>query len=154
MLKEVIHAHGHGNVTATHRSTFEVSMDRDISTAADCIIAVGADKGAASLSGSFKNAASMDDAFITVAISSGGFKDTVTGWGSKDMTFTVEDSMVFRTSNYVCGRTVMIYADKPAARLDRDLIKALMEKNEAIIEMTVERKERQKPSLDTLFGDG
>jgi hypothetical protein len=129
-------------------------MDPDISTAADCIIAVSADKGAASLSGPFRNAASRDDAFITVAISSGGFKDTVTGWGSKDMTFTVEDSMVFRTSNYVCGRTVMIYADKPAARLDRDLIKALMGKNEAIIEMTVERKERPKPSLDTLFGDG
>jgi hypothetical protein len=154
MLKEVIHAHGHGNVTATHRSTFEISMDPDISTAADCIIAVGADKGSASLSGSFKNAASRDDAFITVTISSGGFKDTVTGWGSKDMTFTVEDSMVFRTSNYVCGRTVMIYADKPAARLDRNLIKALMEKNEAIIEMTVEMKELPKPSLDTLFGDG
>ena len=153
MLKEVIHAHGHANVTATHRSTFEITRDADISTTADCIIAVGADKGAASLSEEFKQAASRDDAFITAVILSGSYKDTVAGWGSKDMTFTVEDSMVFRVSNYVCGRTVMIYADKPAARLDRALIKALMGKNDAIIEMTVERKERPKPSLDTLFGD-
>lgn len=153
MLKEIIHARGHRNIMGTHRSTFEVTRDADISPAADCIIAVGADKGAASLSEGFKKAASRDDAFITVAIASGGFKDTVTGWGSKDMTFTVEDSMVFRASNYVCGRTVMIYADKPAARLDRGLIEALKGKNDAIIEMTVERKKRPKPSLDTLFGD-
>jgi hypothetical protein len=54
-------------------------------------------------------------------------------------------------SNYVCGRTVMIYADKPAARLDRALIKALAEGNKAIIELSIEYKERPKPSFDFLF---
>jgi hypothetical protein len=151
MLKEVVHGRGHPRITALHRSTFEVTRDEDISAAADCIIAVGADKGAASLSEPFKRAAARDDAFLTCTIESGGFRDTVTGWGSTDMTFTMEDSMVFRISNYVCGRTVMIYADKPAARLDRNLIKALRAENKAIIELTVERKERPKPSFDTLF---
>lgn len=150
-IKEVVHARGHRNVTGTHRSTFEVTRDEDISTAADCIIAVGADKGAAALSGDFRQAASREDAFITCVIKSGGFEDTVTGRGSKDMAFTVEDSMVFRVSNHVCGRTVMIYADKPAARLDRKLVKALAEGNDAIIELTVERKERPEPSFDMLF---
>ncbi len=101
--KEVIRARGHPNVTGTHGSTFEVTRDDDISSAADCIIAVGADKGAASLSADFKKAAASDDAFITCTIEAGGFRDTVTGWGSKEMTFTVEDSMVFRVSNYVCA---------------------------------------------------
>ncbi len=151
MLKEVVHGRGHPNVTGTHRSTFEVTRDADISRAADCIIAVGADKGAASLSEPFKKVAASDDAFITCAIESGGFRDTVTGWGSKDMTFTVEDSMVFRVSDYVCGRTVMVHADKPAARLDRNLIKALRAENSAVIELAVERKERPRPSFDTLF---
>jgi hypothetical protein len=151
MLIEVVHGHGRPNITGTHRSTFEVTRDEDISAAADCIIAVGADKGAATLSEPFKKAAARDDAFITCTIESGGFRDTVTGWGSKDMTFTVEDSMVFRVSNYVCGRTVMIYADKPAARLDRNLIKALRAENNLVIELKVERKERPKPSFDTLF---
>jgi uncharacterized protein len=151
MLKEVIHGRGHPHVTGTHRSTFEVTRDPEISTAADCIIAVGADKGAASLGETFKNAAASDDAFITCTIEAGGLRDTVTGWGSKDMTFTVEDSMVFRVSNYVCGRTVMIYADKPAARLDRRLVKALAEGNKAIVEIYVEQRERPKPSFDTLF---
>jgi hypothetical protein len=151
MLKEVVHGLGHPRITALHRSTFEVTRDNDITAAADCIIAVGADKGATSLSEEFKSAAATDDAFITCTIEAGGFRDTVTGWGSEKMTFTVEDSMVFRVSNYVCGRTVMIYADKPAARLDRNLIKALRAETKAIIELTVERKERPKPSFDTLF---
>lgn len=151
MLKEVIHAHGHRNVTAAHRSTFEVTRDLEISTSADCIIAVGADKGSASLSEEFKKSAATDDAFLTAVVKAGGHTDTVTGWGSKDMTFTDPDSMVFRVSDYVCGRTVMINADKPAARLDRELAKALKEGKDAIIELTVERKERPKPSFDTLF---
>ncbi|HTX44373.1 MAG TPA: DUF371 domain-containing protein [Methanocella sp.] len=151
MLKEVVHARGHPRITALHPSTFEITRDAEISTAADCIIAVGADKGAASLGEEFKKAAASDDAFLTCAIEAGGFRDIVTGWGSGDMAFTAEDSMVFRVSNYVCGRTAMVYADKPAARLDRNLIKALRAENKAIIELAVERKERPKPSFDTLF---
>lgn len=151
MLKEVVHARGHPHVTGKHRSTFEVTRDEEISTAADCIIAVGADKGAASLSEAFKEAAARDDAFITCTIESGGARDVVTGWGSKAMAFTVGDSMVFRVSDYVCGRTVMIYADKAAARLDRQLIGRLAEGNKAIIELMVEQRERPKPSFDLLF---
>jgi hypothetical protein len=63
----------------------------------------------------------------------------------------VEDSMVFRVSDYVCGRTVMIHADKPAARLDRRLAAALAEGNEAIVELKVEHGERPKPAFDLLF---
>ena len=150
-MKETIHARGHRNVTSMHKSTFEVTRDPDISTSADCIVAVGADKGAASLSEPFKKAAASDDAFITCTLEAGGFKDTVTGWGSKAMTFTVEGSMVFRVSDYVCGRTVMVHADKSAARLDRHLVAALAEGNKAIIELYIERRERPKPSFDHLF---
>ncbi|AFD00743.1 Uncharacterized protein conserved in archaea [Methanocella conradii HZ254] len=151
MHKEVVHGRGHPNVTGTHRSTFEITRDEEISKSADCIIVVGADKGAASLSDGFKKAAAHDDAFITCVIEAGGFRDVVTGWGSEKMTFSVEDSMVFRVSDYVCGRTVMIRADKPAARLDRRLIAALAEGNKAILELSVEQKDRPEPSLDALF---
>lgn len=151
MLKEVIHARGHHNITGTHRSTFEVTRDTEVSRSGDCIIAAGADKGAASLSETFKKAAAMDDAFVTCTIEAGGVKDTVTGWGSKNMTFTAEDSMVFRVSDYVCGRTVMVNADKPAARLDRRLISKLAEGNKATIELYIEQRERPEPSFDLLF---
>ncbi len=151
MLKEVIHARGHRNVTAGHRSTFEVTVDPEISLAADCIIAVSADKGASSLSKDFKIAAARDDAFMTAHIVCGGFSDNITGWGSPTMTFTDPRSMVFRVSDFVCGRTVMIHADKPAARLNRDLVRSLSEGKDVVVEITIEQKERPKPSFNTLF---
>lgn len=151
MIKEVISARGHRHVTAAHRSTFEVTTDADISTAADCIIAVMADKGAFSLSDEFKRAAARDDSYMAVVITCGGFTDTVTGWGSSKMTFSDPHSMVFRVSDFVCGRTVMIHADKPAARLDRGLVKALSDGREVVVEISVEQRERPQPSFNTLF---
>ena len=150
-VKEVIHASGHGNVTAGHRSTFEVTTESDLSPAGDCIMAVKADKGAASLSKEFKIAAARDDAFMTAHILCGDQSDMITGWGSGTMTFTDPHSMVFRVSDFVCGRTVMIYADKPAARLSRDLVKALSEGKDVVVEITVEQRERPQPSFNTLF---
>lgn len=151
MLKEVIHARGHLNVTATHRSTFEVTTEKDMSLAGDCIIAVSADKGAASLSEAFKVAAACDDAYMITRIACDGSSDTIIGWGSAALTFTDPVSMVFRVSDFACGRTVMIHADKPASRLDRDLVKALAKGKDVVIEITVEQRERPQPSFNTLF---
>jgi hypothetical protein len=151
MTAETVFARGHRNVTALHPSTFEITRDVDISTTADCIIAVGADKGAVTLSEEFRKAAVCEDTIITATITCGGFSDVVTGWGSAKLTFTEESSMVFRVSDFVCGRTVMINADKPAARLDRGLVKALAEGREAVIELKTEKGKRPQPSFDLLF---
>ncbi|MCD1293609.1 DUF371 domain-containing protein [Methanocella sp. CWC-04] len=151
MLKEVIRARGHKNVTATHRSTFEITKDEEISPSADCIIAVSADRSVSGLSDGFRSLLACDDAFITAVITSGDHSDTVTGWGSKDMTLSDTHSAVFRVSDFVCPRTIMIYADKPASRLDRGLVSSLSAGNEVTIELTVEKRERPKPSMDILF---
>lgn len=138
-------------MTGTHPSTYEVTRDPEISAAADCIVAVGADKGAASLSREFKAAAARDDAYITCSIEAGGARDVVRGWGSRALTFTDENSMVFRVSGFTCGRTVMVNADRPAAGLDRLLIKKLAAGSPAVVELSVARGERPKPSFDLLF---
>jgi len=151
MAGEVLRARGHPNVTALHKSTFEVTRDRDISTAADCIIAVAADRAAGTLSRQFRDAAARDDARITAAIASGGLSDTVEGWGSARMTFSDGRSLVFRVSDFVDGRTVMIGADKPAARLDRALVAQLAAGEPVEIRLTVRREKRPEPVLDTLF---
>lgn len=151
MTAETVFTRGHRNVTALHSSTFEVTRDPEISASADCIIAVNADKGAAMLGEEFKAAASCEDAVITATITCGGHADVVKGWGSARLTFTDPGSMVFRVSDYVCGRTVMVNADKPAARLDRDLIGALAMGKEAMLELKVEKGKRPQPSLDLLF---
>jgi hypothetical protein len=151
MTSETVRARGHRNVTGTHRSTFEVTRDQDIGLAADCIIVVCADRWPAVMSEEFKAAAARDDAKITVEIHCNGHKDTVQGWGSSRMTFTNDRGMVFRVSDYVCGRTVMINADKAARGLDRGLIKALASGSDAMIVLTVERADRPEPSLNVLF---
>jgi uncharacterized protein len=152
MTCETVRARGHPNVTATHRSTFEVTRDRDIGLAADCIIAVCADRWPAGLSGEFKSVAARDDAKITAEIHCEGHKDTVQGWGSSKMTFTGDRGMVFRVSDFVCGRTVMINADKAARGLDRGLINALASGCDAVIVLTVETASRPEPTFETLFG--
>ncbi|CAJ37281.1 DUF371 domain-containing protein [Methanocella arvoryzae] len=151
MTAETVFARGHRNVTALHPSTFEVTRDPEISTTADCIIAVSADKGAAMLSEEFRRAAADEDAIIMATITCAGLTDVVKGWGSAKLTFTDDSSMVFRVSDYVCGRTVMVNADKPAARLNRKLVDALARGNEAVIELKVEKGKRPQPSLDLLF---
>lgn len=153
MTCETVRARGHRNVTATHRSTFEVTRDADIGLAADCIIAVSADRWPAGFSGEFKTAASRDDARITAEIHCEGHKDTVQGWGSSKMTFVDGRSMVFRVSDFVCGRTVMINADKAARNLDRGLVKALAAGGDVVVVLAVETASRPEPSFETLFGD-
>ncbi|OPY30392.1 MAG: hypothetical protein A4E28_00279 [Methanocella sp. PtaU1.Bin125] len=151
MISETVRARGHRNVTATHRSTFEVTRDPEIGLVADCIVAVAADKSACTLSDSYKKAAASDDAQITAIIRCGVHTDIVTGRGSAQMTFTDDHSMVFRVSNYICGRTVMIYADKAARGLDRGLTAALASGKEAEIELRVEHAPRPGPSFDVIF---
>ena len=151
MVVEMIRAMGHKNVTALHSSTFEITRDAEIALKADCIIAVSADKAAATLTEEFKKAAAGDDAVITATITCDGHTEFVQGWGSPKMTFSDSSSMVFRVSDYVCGRTVMINADKPAARLDQGLIDALAAGKEVRIGLKVEKGTRPQPSFDLLF---
>lgn len=150
---ELVKARGHKNVSALHSSTFEITRDPEISTSADCIIAVCADKAAASLSDEFKISATREDSVIIATITSGDHTETIHGWGSPKMTFTDPASMVFRVSDFVCGRTVMINADRSASRLNRGLIGEIASGKDTLITLRIERGERPKPSLDLLFED-
>jgi hypothetical protein len=152
MTCETVRARGHRNVTGTHRSTFEITRDSDLSLAGDCIIAVCADRWPAGLSGEFKAAAARDDAKIIAEIHCDGYKDIVQGRGSSKMTFSDHRGMVFRVSDFVCGRTIMINADKAARGLDRELIEALAAGGDAVIVLAVESVSRPEPSFETLFG--
>ncbi|HUL62134.1 MAG TPA: DUF371 domain-containing protein [Methanocella sp.] len=151
MVFETVRARGHPNVTATHRSTFELTGDADIGPAADCIIAVRADRSAATLSDRFRAAAARDDARVTAIIRCGGCSDTVIGRGSARMTFADDRSMVFRVSDFVCGRTVMVDADRAARGLDRRLVAALTAGLDVEVELRVDRAARPAPSFDVLF---
>ncbi len=136
-LEETIIAHGHSNILATHRSTLEVTKERNLTREGDCIIAVGANKGAGDLSAGLKKLLRRRDSAIALSIEADGLRELIRGRGHPKLSFQKPECMVFRKSNYVCGRTVMIQADKAAVDINRDLVK-LLRQEATRVEVTIE----------------
>lgn len=124
-MEEVVHAHGHENVTGTHPSTFEVTRDDHLTPAGDCILAVDADRAPADLDADFVSACRDTEAAIEATLRVGSRTVTVTGRGDPDLSFASDRSLVARTSTYVDDRTVMVGASHAAGDFDRDVVDAL-----------------------------
>jgi hypothetical protein len=90
MVRDIIRARGHKNITAKHRSTFQITKDHDITKRADCVIAVSADKGVLDLSNELKKAAKKDNATIFVKVIAGNRFEIVTGMGCEKLELTDE----------------------------------------------------------------
>lgn len=124
-MVEVLTARGHPNISAKHKSTFEVTKDSHVTPRGDCIVAVSASKASADLNPEFKRLLRTEGAKLVFTLKVGGFTWTVRGYGSKLLMLTDERSMVFRRSRYICPRTVMIRADKAAKDLPREVVEVL-----------------------------
>lgn len=121
-MREVIRAHGHEHVAATHESTFELTTDDWLTPAGDCIVGIEADCAPADFDPDFADACRDPDATITLTLETETAIQTVHAHGHPDLTFESDRSAVIRTSTYVDDRTVAIGADTAAADLDRDLV--------------------------------
>lgn len=130
---ETIEAWGHSNISANHKTTFEITRMTHVTHRGDCVVAVNASKGARNLSGLFKQMAKRSDATIVVAIAAGCQRDTVTGRGHSQLHLNHPTDLVVRKSDYVCDRTLMIGANKAAADLSRSLITALQNPSQRIV---------------------
>jgi len=136
---EIIYAHGHKNIQSTNKTTFEITKETSLTTRGDCIIAVGATKGAADLNSKFKEAARNEHARIIIKIEASDEVETVNAWGSHQILFTHPTDLVVRKSDYVCGRTLAIRTDKVAKDLSRKLVEKLRNQNQKVkITLTVE----------------
>jgi len=122
MKKEVIErieAHGHSSVTARHKKTFEFTKEEHLTSKGDCILAVGANKGARELSDEFKTLAARGSTRIIIMIEVDGVREIAVGRGDASLTFTHETDIVARKSNFTCGRTVMTRSNMAAADFSR-----------------------------------
>jgi len=136
---EVVDARGHENIQSTHKTTFEVTKETVLTKRGDCIIAVGTTKGAADLHPDFKEAAKRSGAQITIMVEAGGVGEVVKARGSPRLLFAHPTDLVVRKSNYVCGRTIAVMADKAAKDLSRKLVEKLRHPHQKIrITLTVE----------------
>lgn len=122
---EIIFAHGHKNIKATHRSTLEITTENQLSNRGNCIIAVAADKAIADLSFKLKESMLNKKAKITVSIEAGEVSEVVSAFGSPLLILTHPTDSVVRKSSYICSRTLAIKADKAACDLSRKLLKKL-----------------------------
>jgi hypothetical protein len=136
-VRETIRCRGHPNVLSLHPTTFEITKEVHLTWKGDCIIAVGADKGAADLSPGFRAALSRDDAVLLTRLTCGDISVEVTSSGSAGLVLDHPGDLVWRRSRYVCGRTIGIETDRAARDLPCELIDCLKAGRELLVEMTV-----------------
>ena len=122
---EELFAQGHPNILGTHRMTFEITKDHELSRRGDCVIAVAATKGPREMSADFKKACMQESSKITMRLEASGIFEVIQGAGSPNLSFAHPKEMVGRKSSYASDRTIMIKANKAACDLDRLLMEAL-----------------------------
>ena len=123
-----IRAKGHENVLSLHKSTFEITKDKELTLSGDCIIGLDIDKSMDDFPKEFKEKLANDDTKVVVELNTSNAYDKIEGFGHHDLSLSHPTDIVCRKSDFICSRTLMIHADKAAKDLDGDLIEDL--KNE------------------------
>ncbi len=129
-VKDVVTAFGHPNITATHRTTFEVTKDEHLSLRGDCIIGVRADKSVRELDDRIRNLLKLGYRVkIEVQLPQYGLKDEIIAFGSPMLTLKHPRDIVVRRSDFVCDRTLAIKASKAARDIKREIVELLRDPN-------------------------
>jgi len=123
--EEVVFGYGHENIRATHRTTLEFTKDKHLSKKGDCIVAVATDKALADLVSQFKENLRKPNAKLTILIETNGITEQVQAHGSQQLILSHPTDAIIRKSDYVCGRTLAVRADKAANDLSRELVEKL-----------------------------
>ncbi len=136
---QTIFGFGHKKVQATHKSTLEITKEKELSKRGDCIITVSADKGMTDLSPELKEILREDNTRIRILIEAQGIVDIVNAFGSSRLTLNHPTDIVVRKSSFVCSRTLAIKADKAAGDLSRRLVEKLRSAEQQV-RITLEAK--------------
>lgn len=131
-----IKAHGHKNVLSKHKSTFEITKNKDLSLNGDCIIGVGMDKSLNDFPKEFKEKIANSNSKIKVSLFTSNGYDEIIGFGNEKLSLTHPTDIVIRKSSFTCSRTLMIKSNKAAIDLDENLIKDL--KNNEDLKIKIE----------------
>ncbi len=126
MAFEIVKSRGHVNVTATHKTTIEITKDDYLTPLGDCIIGIQADKTSGEFSDEFKRLAKNDDSVIIVVFVTKNSIDIVWGRGSRKLVLNNKRKIIIRKSDHIDDATIMINADKAARDLSRQLIEDLV----------------------------
>jgi len=132
-MKFIVRAKGHKLISATHKSTFEITKENYLTERGNCIIGISANYSAREFPAWLKEYL-REGKKIIIEIKVGNLSDFIEAYGNKELTFKDNKSFVIRKSNYIDDRTVAIKSNKAAIDIDRRIIELLkMEKELEII---------------------
>ncbi len=136
---EIIKAHSHRNILATHSSTFEITKELHLTRKGNCILAVGADKSFKDLKEEFKKVLKKAEARLTIVIEVDGEREVINALGDPKLRFNHPTDMIIRKSSYICDRTLAIKASKSAKDFAGSVRKKLQKaQKEICINLTVD----------------
>jgi len=130
-ILDSINATGHFLIKCTHGTTIELTKDSYLTKEGTCILGIKASKACHDLNQELKRLI-INERKIYVAIKVGDMVDSFYGYGSKSLTLLSKRDLVFRKSDFICDRTVLINCTKSSKDLNRDLIKKLTCSNKQI----------------------
>ena len=123
-IVEEIYAWGHENILCSHRTTIEITKESKLTKKGDCVLAVSASKACFDLTPDLKNQIKNGYRF-KVKLKIDEIQDYFYGFGNKDLKLLDKNDMVFRKSDFICERTVLINCSKSSKELSRELIDKL-----------------------------
>ncbi|OWT33238.1 hypothetical protein BGI41_03400 [Methanobrevibacter sp. 87.7] len=133
-----IKAKGHPNVTAMHKSTFEITKDQNLTKSGDCIIGLDINKSMLDFPEDFKNKLRNSDTKVIVKLKTENASYEIIGYGHPDLPLNHPTDLVCRKSDFVCSRTLMIKANKASSDLNRELIKDLEDSKDLFVDIILE----------------
>ena len=131
-IAENIIAYGHVNIQAKHRTTLEITKDNELSKKGDCIVAVSANKAMIELNQNFKNNLCRDGVLLKIIIKSGEISEIINAYGSSRLILSHPTDMVIRKSDFICNRTLAIFADKASCDLSRKFVEKIQKPKQNI----------------------
>ena len=123
VLDEIL-AIGHENIRSTHNTTIEITRDKNLTKKGNCIIGVNSTKACFDLDPELKKKIKNQNR-IKVTLKVENLEDSFYGYGSNKLKLLDKNDIVFRKSNYICDRTVLINCTKSSLNLNRELIEKL-----------------------------
>jgi hypothetical protein len=123
-ILDTINATGHPFIQCSHSTTIELTKDDYLTKKGTCILGIKASKACFDLTPELNHKILNGDK-IDVIIKADDIFDSFHGYGSKLLTLLSKKDMVFRKSNFICDRTVLIKCTKSSLDLNRSLIKKL-----------------------------
>ena len=122
---DTIEIMGHPFIQCIHNTTIELTKDNYLTKKGTCILGIKASKACYDLNPLLKKKIKNGEK-IDVIIKVDELSDSFYGYGNKKLTLLSKKDIVFRKSDFICDRTILINCTKSSNELSRNIIKRLI----------------------------